>query len=134
MAVTVTNSGPVAGADVVQVYGRDIVASVVRPVAQLLGYARVELAAGESRRVTFDVPTTRLAFSDRRRVRIVEPGAVEVWVASHAGASAKELPSVSSTNGAISNSSLHRGPAGPGHDHRAGLPADHGRRPRGDDE
>ncbi|HSK34643.1 MAG TPA: glycoside hydrolase family 3 N-terminal domain-containing protein [Propionicimonas sp.] len=114
VAVTVTNSGPMAGADVVQVYGRDIVASVVRPVAQLLGYARVELAAGESRRVTFGVPTTRLAFSDRRRVRIVEPGSVEVWVASHAGASAKELPSVSSTNGAISNSSLLVAPQVPG--------------------
>lgn len=112
--VTVTNSGPVAGADVVQVYGRDVVASVVRPVAQLLGYARVELAAGESRRVTFKVPTTRLAFSDRRHVRIVEPGAVEVWVASHAGASADKLPSVSSTNGAISNSSLSVSPKVPG--------------------
>jgi Fibronectin type III-like domain len=105
-AVTVTNTGPVAGADVVQVYGRDVVASVVRPVAQLLGYARVELAAGQSRRVTFEVPTTRLAFSARRYVRIVEPGAVEVWVAAHASASAEDLPSVSTTNGAISNSAL----------------------------
>ena len=43
---------------------------------------------GECRRITFEVPTTRLAFSDRRLVRIVEPGEVEVWVASHAGASA----------------------------------------------
>jgi beta-xylosidase len=109
-AVTVTNSGPVAGADVVQLYGHDVIGSVVRPVAQLLGYARVELPAGECRRVTFEVPTTRLAFSDRRRVRIVEPGAVEVWVASHAGASAEELPSVSATNGAISNSALSVAP------------------------
>ncbi len=113
-AVTVTNTGPVAGADVVQLYGRDVVGSVVRPVAQLLGYARVELAVGESRRVNFDVPTTRLAFSDRRRVRIVEPGAVEVWIASHAGASAKDLPSVSTTNGAISNSALSVAPPVPG--------------------
>ena len=60
------------------------------------------------------MPTTRLAFSDRRRVRIVEPGAVEVWVASHAGASAEELPSVSATNGAISNSALSVAPPVPG--------------------
>ena len=113
-AVTVTNSGPVTGADVVQVYGRDVVGSVVRPVAQLLGYARVDLDAGESRRVTFEVPTTRLAFSDRRCVRIVEPGAVEVWVASHAAASAEDLPSVSTTNGAISNSALSVAPPVPG--------------------
>jgi beta-glucosidase len=113
-SVSVTNTGPVAGAEVVQVYGRDVVASVVRPVAQLLGYARVELSAGECRRITFAVPTTRFAFSDRRRVRIVEPGAVEVWVASHAGASSDELPSVSTTNGAISNSGLTVAPPVPG--------------------
>lgn len=84
-AVTVTNTGEVAGADVVQLYGRDVVASVVRPAVQLLAYARVELAAGQSRRVTFRVPTTRLALADRRAVRVVEPGDVRVWVASHAG-------------------------------------------------
>jgi len=83
-SVTVTNTGDVAGADVVQLYGRDLVGSVVRPVSQLLGYARVELAPGQSRRVTFRVPTTRLALVDRRLVRVVEPGDVQVWVASHA--------------------------------------------------
>jgi beta-glucosidase-like glycosyl hydrolase len=78
--VRVTNTGARDGADVVQLYGHDPVASVTRPVIQLLGYARVELAAGESADVTFDVPTTRLAFSDRRLVRVVEPGAVTVLV------------------------------------------------------
>ncbi|WP_219413041.1 glycoside hydrolase family 3 N-terminal domain-containing protein [Pseudonocardia nigra] len=76
----VTNTGDRSGADVVQLYGRDVVASVTRPVVQLLGYARVELAAGESAEVTFDVPTHRLAFSDRRMVRVVEPGTVELFV------------------------------------------------------
>jgi beta-glucosidase len=71
-----------------------------------LGYVRVELAPGESRRVTFDVPSARFAFTDRRMVKIVEPGDVEVWVASHAAASANGLPSVSTTNGAISNTGL----------------------------
>jgi beta-glucosidase len=91
---------------VVQLYGRDLTASIVRPVAQLLGYRRLDLLPGESRRVSFDVPTTRFSFSDRRMVRIVEPGAVEVWVGSHASASTNRLPSVSTTNGAISNSGL----------------------------
>jgi beta-glucosidase len=104
--VTVTNTGDVAGADVVQLYGRDVLGSIVRPVAQLLGYVRAELAPGESRRVTFDVPTTRFAFTDRRMVKIIEPGDVEVWVASHAAASGNGLPSVSTTNGAISNTGL----------------------------
>ncbi len=85
-AVRVANSGNVTGADVVQLYGRDVVGSVTRPVAQLLAYERVELGPGESAVVRFTVPTSRLAFSDRRLVRIVEPGDVEVWVGSHAAA------------------------------------------------
>jgi beta-glucosidase len=113
-AVTVTNSGTVAGADVVQLYGHDVQATIVRPVAQLLGYARVDLAPGECRRVTFEVPTTRFAFTDRRMVRIVEPGEVEVWVAAHAGASGNGLPSVSTTNGAISNAGLSLAAPAPG--------------------
>ncbi|MGC3994144.1 MAG: glycoside hydrolase family 3 N-terminal domain-containing protein [Propionicimonas sp.] len=102
-AVTVANTGAVAGTDVVQLYGHDVVASVVRPVAQLLGYARVPLGAGESRRVTFTVPTTRLAFSDRRMVRVVEPGDVEVWVGAHAAAAELHSPGEESTGGVISN-------------------------------
>jgi len=83
-AVTVTNTGTVAGDDVVQLYGHDVVGSITRPVAQLLGYQRVTLQPGESRRITFTVPTTRFAFSDRTMQRVVEPGDVQVWVASHA--------------------------------------------------
>ncbi|GGM20463.1 glycoside hydrolase family 3 N-terminal domain-containing protein [Promicromonospora citrea] len=82
--VAVTNTGAVAGSDVVQLYGHDVVASVARPVAQLLGYHRVALRPGETTTVTFEVPTTRFAFSDRRMVRVVEPGDVEVWVGAHA--------------------------------------------------
>jgi beta-xylosidase len=84
-AVTVTNTGAVRGAHTVQLYGRDVRGSVARPVAQLLGYARVDLEPGECVRIGFEVPTTRFAFSDRRMVRIVEPGDVEVWVAADAG-------------------------------------------------
>jgi hypothetical protein len=60
------------------------VGSLARPTAQLLGYHRVTLRPGESTTVTFDVPTTRFAFTDRRMVRVVEPGDVEVWVGAHA--------------------------------------------------
>ncbi|NEE01121.1 beta-xylosidase/alpha-l-arabinosidase [Phytoactinopolyspora halotolerans] len=79
-SVRVTNTGDRRGADVVQIYARDLVASITRPTVQLLGYHRVELDAGESAVVRFEVPTTRLAFTDRHMVRIVEPGDVEVWV------------------------------------------------------
>ncbi len=76
----VTNTGARAGAEVVQLYGSDPVASVTRPVATLLGYARVHLEPGACAEVVLDVPTHRLAFSDRRMVRVVEPGAVELFV------------------------------------------------------
>ena len=85
VSVTVTNIGRVAGTDVVQLYARDLLASVVRPVSQLLGYQRVTLAPGESAVVRFTVPSARLAFSDRTLTRVVEPGEVEVWVAASAG-------------------------------------------------
>lgn len=87
-SVRVTNTGGRAGADVVQLYGRDVVASIARPVAQLLGYRRVSLAAGESAVVQFAVPTARFAFTDRSLTRIVEPGDVEVWV----GADSADAP------------------------------------------
>ena len=112
--VTVTNTGAVAGADIVQVYGHDRHATVTRPVAQLLGYARVVLGPGESSRVTFQVPTTRFAFSDRRMVRIVEPGDVEVWVGSHAAASATGASTKESTGGVISNGKAAAGGEPPG--------------------
>ena len=104
-AVRVTNTGEVAGSDVVQLYGRDLVGSVTRPVAQLLGYRRVALEPGESAVVTFSVPTTRLSFADRRAVRVVEPGDAEVWVGSHVAATAESGADgvQDTTNGAITS-------------------------------
>ncbi|WP_243695061.1 glycoside hydrolase family 3 N-terminal domain-containing protein [Labedella populi] len=78
--VRVRNVGEHAGADIVQLYARDVVASVTRPVAQLVGYARVALQPGEEAVVRFTVPTSRFAFTGRRGARIVEPGVVELWV------------------------------------------------------
>lgn len=93
-ALTVTNTGGTAATETVQLYGHDVAASITRPVAQLLGYARVGLAPGESRTVTFDVPITRFAFSDRRMRRIVEAGEVEVWAGSDAATEVTERVSI----------------------------------------
>lgn len=82
--VRVTNTGDRPGADVVQLYGHDLLGSVTRPVAQLLGYRRVRLEAGEHAVVTFSVPTARLAFTDRSMNRVVEPGEVDLWVGTSA--------------------------------------------------
>ncbi|WP_439694363.1 beta-glucosidase [Curtobacterium sp. SP.BCo] len=87
VSVTVRNTGGRAGEDVVQLYGHDVQGSVTRPLAQLLGYARVALDPGESVRVRFDVPAQRFAFTGRDLRKVVEPGDVEVWVAAHAAAS-----------------------------------------------
>jgi beta-glucosidase len=78
--VRVTNTGARAGADVVQLYGRDVVGSLTRPVAQLLGFHRLHLEPGVSAEVTLTVPPARLAFTDRSGRRVVEPGELRVWV------------------------------------------------------
>lgn len=87
-SVRVRNTGSRAGEEVVQLYVRDVVAQVVRPVRQLVGYTRVALESGEIADVHFEVHTDRLAFTGRTFDRIVEPGDVEVLV----GTSAADLP------------------------------------------
>jgi beta-xylosidase len=80
LSVTVRNSGDRDGVEVVQLYVADPVASVTRPVTQLIGFARVRLAAGESAEVSFNVQTDRLSFTGRTLERIVEPGEVRFRV------------------------------------------------------
>ncbi|HTW07809.1 MAG TPA: glycoside hydrolase family 3 N-terminal domain-containing protein [Acidimicrobiales bacterium] len=74
VAVTVTNTGERPGEEVVQLYASDLVASVARPEASLIGFTRVDLAAGEAARVTFDVHPSRLAFYNEDMQFVVEPG------------------------------------------------------------
>lgn len=80
VTVRVTNTGERGGDDVVQLYGRDVVASVTRPVAQLLGYQRVHLERGQTAVVELVVPAARLAFTARSGERVVEPGDLDLWV------------------------------------------------------
>ncbi len=82
VAVTVRNTGERAGADVVQLYLHDPVAQVARPVVRLLGYAKVALAPGESKRVEFAVPAAATAFTGVAGTRIVEPGDLELRLAT----------------------------------------------------
>jgi beta-glucosidase len=60
---------------VVQLYCRDLVPSIARPVRMLLGFARLALAPGQARRVTFTVHPSRLAFYDPQMRFVTEPGA-----------------------------------------------------------
>jgi beta-xylosidase len=74
VSVTVRNVGDRAGADVVQLYLSDPVATVVRPMQRLIGFRRVALAAGEGVRLTVDVPADLASFPGLDGARIVEPG------------------------------------------------------------
>ncbi len=76
ITVPVRNVGHRDGVEVVQLYASDPVASVTRPTTQLIGFARVPLAAGSEVDVTFDVHTDRLSFTGRDLTRIVEPGEI----------------------------------------------------------
>ena len=80
VSVRVTNTGTRAGEDVVQLYLRDDVASVTRPVKQLRGFQRVALQPGESKTVTFDLGFEDLAMYDARMQQVVEPGTFTVFV------------------------------------------------------
>ncbi|WP_226344592.1 glycoside hydrolase family 3 N-terminal domain-containing protein [Agilicoccus flavus] len=88
VSATVKNVGDRDGAQVVQLYLTDVVASVVRPRLQLVGFARVPLRAGEARRVSFEVHTDRTSFTGVDLRRIVEPGEFVVRV----GTSSEDLP------------------------------------------
>ncbi|HJQ30741.1 MAG TPA: glycoside hydrolase family 3 N-terminal domain-containing protein [Pyrinomonadaceae bacterium] len=80
VTVTVTNTGRRAGEEVVQLYLRDVVSSVTRPVRELKDFARVSLAPGESKTVTFTITPDKLAFYNLNMERVVEPGWFDVMV------------------------------------------------------
>ena len=86
--VDVTNTGPRAGEDVVQLYVRDEEATVARPVIELRGFRRVRLEPGECRTVAFRLSTEQLAYTGADYRRVVEPGLVRIF----AGRSSADLP------------------------------------------
>ncbi len=75
VAIEVQNTGEREGDEVVQLYCCDLVASVARPNRMLLGFARLSLAPGQARRVTFTVHPSRLAFYNPHMRFVTEPGA-----------------------------------------------------------
>jgi beta-glucosidase len=78
--VDVTNTGPRAGSEVVQLYIRDCVSSVTRPVQELKGFKKVFLKPGETRAVTLDITPEALAFYNVDMQYVVEPGEFEIRV------------------------------------------------------
>ncbi|MFW6146033.1 MAG: glycoside hydrolase family 3 N-terminal domain-containing protein [Planctomycetota bacterium] len=80
VSVTVTNTGDRAGAEVVQLYVHDEIASTVRGLVELKGFERVDLQPGESKRVTFTVGPEQLGYWKSGLEYVVEPGAFRLLV------------------------------------------------------
>lgn len=80
VSCTITNSGSVAGEEVVQLYVRDLVGSVTRPVKELKGFTKVMLQAGEQKEMKFVIKDSDLAFYRKNMTFGTEPGTFEVFV------------------------------------------------------
>ncbi len=80
---TLNNVSDVAGTEVVQLYIRDLLGSIVRPVKELKGFQRIRLNAGESKVVEFTLHASDLAFYGRDLIKKIEAGEFEVWVATN---------------------------------------------------
>jgi beta-glucosidase len=78
--VDVSNTGSRSGDEVVQLYVRDLVSSVTRPVKELKGFQRISLAPGETQTVAFDVTPAHLSFYDIDMAFRVEPGEFRLMV------------------------------------------------------
>jgi len=80
VSAMVSNTGARAGEEIVQLYVRDLVGSVTRPVKELKGFQKVALQPGETREVRFEVPMKSLGFHGLDNRYTVEPGAFHVWI------------------------------------------------------
>jgi beta-glucosidase len=78
--VDVKNTGWRSGDEVVQMYIRDIVSSVTRPVKELKGFKKIRLAPGESQTVALPIGPDQLSFTDIEKQWVVEPGDFEIMV------------------------------------------------------
>ena len=81
VSVSLKNTGKRTATEVAQLYVQDCVGSVVRPVKELKRFQRVELAPGETKTVTFELPVEELAFWNIDMEYVVEPGDFRLWVA-----------------------------------------------------
>ena len=80
VSVDVTNTGDRAGDEVVQLYVRDEISSVTRPIKELKGFQRLSIKPGETRIVTFPIGPEALRFYNRDMKRVVEPGTFKIMV------------------------------------------------------
>ena len=83
VTVTVKNTGKYAGEEVVQLYIRDLVGNITRPVKELKGFEKVMLKAGEQKQISFTLTTDDLRFYDQELNYVYEPGDFHIFVGSN---------------------------------------------------
>ena len=83
ITANLTNTGKYAGTEVVQLYVRDKVGSVTRPVKELKGFQRIALQPGETKTITFELPISDLAFWNIDMKKVVEPGEFTLWIGTN---------------------------------------------------
>jgi beta-glucosidase len=103
IAITVENTGGVPADEVVQLYVRDPVATIARPLLELRGFKRVELGVGQRKRVTFSLTPEQLAFWSPKGQWLIEAGRIDFWI----GASSVDLRA----NGSFEITKTHTGSA-----------------------
>lgn len=86
-SVTITNTGKNDGEEIVQLYLRDMVGSIVRPVQELKDFRKLSLKAGESKTITFTIDKEKLSFYNHDLQWVAEPGEFEVMI----GASSRDI-------------------------------------------
>lgn len=89
VSAAITNTGKRAGTEVVQLYVRDLVGSLTRPIRELKGFKRVSLEAGQTQRVSFTLSEEQLTFTRADRSQGFEAGDFNVWIAPDSAAGLK---------------------------------------------
>lgn len=87
-SVMLKNTGNYSGEEIVQLYIRDLVADVTRPVKELKGFKRIYLNPGDSKKVNFELNTSALSFYNQNMEEVIEPGEFDLWIG---GSSATNL-------------------------------------------
>jgi beta-glucosidase len=82
-SITVTNSGKYDGEETVQLYIRDMVGSITRPVKELKGFQKVILRAGESKTISFGITIDDLKFFNKDLQWIAEPGDFKLFIGTN---------------------------------------------------
>jgi beta-glucosidase len=80
ISAEISNTGSRDGTEIAQLYLRDVIGSITRPVKQLKRFDRVFLRAGETKTVTFEISAEDLAFFGAEDRKLYEPGEFQVWI------------------------------------------------------